>query len=91
MTMRPAFWALNSPETARPINDPTAQVEWYVDGQPLQMANAGDTVEWPATPVRHHREQLIAHHPALGTPDDPSGWTQAQSAGGGGRAVHPIS
>ena len=30
-----------------------AQVEWYVDGQPYQTANAGDTVDWPATPGRH--------------------------------------
>ena len=31
----------------------SAQVEWYVDGQPYQMANAGDTVDWPVTPGRH--------------------------------------
>ncbi len=28
-------------------------VEWYVDGQPYQMANEADTVNWPATPGRH--------------------------------------
>jgi penicillin-binding protein 1C len=41
------------PLRVAPVNDPEAQVEWYVDGQPYQMANAGDTVEWPATPGRH--------------------------------------
>ena len=30
-----------------------AQVEWYVDGRAFQVANAGDTVEWPAVPGRH--------------------------------------
>lgn len=38
-----------------------AQVEWYVDGQPYQTANAGDTVEWPVTPGRH---VFVAESPA---------------------------
>ena len=40
-----------------------AQVEWYVDGQPYQTANAGETVEWPVTPGRHVFE---AESPATG-------------------------
>ena len=40
------------PLRVAPVSGP-AQVEWYVDGQPYQMANAGDTVEWPVTPGRH--------------------------------------
>jgi penicillin-binding protein 1C len=30
-----------------------APVEWIVDGQAYQMAHAGETVEWPASPGRH--------------------------------------
>jgi penicillin-binding protein 1C len=35
-------------------------IEWYVDGQPYQMANEADTVNWPATAGRHVIE---AHDP----------------------------
>ncbi len=41
-----------------------AQVEWYVDGQPYEVANAGETVEWPATPGRH---VFQAQSPATGS------------------------
>jgi penicillin-binding protein 1C len=30
-----------------------APMEWFVDGEPYQMGEAGDTVLWPATPGRH--------------------------------------
>jgi len=31
----------------------TTQIEWFVDGRAYQIANATDTVQWPATPGRH--------------------------------------
>jgi penicillin-binding protein 1C len=40
------------------------EVEWYVDGQPYQTANAGDTVDWPATPGRH---VFVAGTPSMTT------------------------
>ncbi len=40
-----------------------AQIVWYVDGEPFQTADSGDTVFWPLKPGAHHIQARLALQP----------------------------